>query len=126
MIDRKFFKKKSKEISKKDIKKACKCTAGALIKVKENKNFVDILGEFRTMVTLLDDYRLGKYKKIPWTAISMIAFSLIYLANPFDLIPDIAPVIGFVDDAGVMGLCVKAVHKDLFTYKIWKHGNEKL
>ncbi len=50
----------------------------------------------------------------------MIAFTIIDILNPFDLIPDITPVIGLIDDAGVMGICLKAVSKDLSVYKTWK------
>ena len=40
--------------------------------------------------------------------------------NPFDLVPDMLPVIGQLDDVAVMGACLILVEQDLHKYKDWK------
>jgi len=63
----------------------------------------------------------GKYK-IPFRTIAAVTFTLLYLANPLDLIPDIIPVVGYIDDAFIVGLCVRFIGSDLEKYRIWKAG----
>jgi uncharacterized membrane protein YkvA (DUF1232 family) len=36
----------------------------------------------------------------------VVAFSLVYLVSPIDLLPDIFPVVSWIDDAVVIGLLV--------------------
>jgi uncharacterized membrane protein YkvA (DUF1232 family) len=47
---------------------------------------------------------------------------LLYVFNPFDLMPDMLPVIGQLDDVAVMGACLALVEQDLLKYKVWKEG----
>ena len=37
--------------------------------------------------------------------------------NPFDLVPDMLPVIGQLDDVAVIGACLILVEQDLHKYK---------
>jgi uncharacterized membrane protein YkvA (DUF1232 family) len=52
--------------------------------------------------------------------IASVVFTLIYVFNPFDLMPDVLPVIGQLDDVAVMGACLILVEQDLHKYKDWK------
>ena len=71
------------------------------------------------MIALVKDYRAGGYRQTPYGIIAAIVFSLIYVFNPFDLVPDVLPFIGAVDDATVVGACLILVEKDLKKYKDW-------
>lgn len=53
-------------------------------------------------VRLLTGFYAVRDPETPWQAKAGFAGVLLYFLNPFDLIPDIAPVIGYLDDAGVM------------------------
>jgi len=46
--------------------------------------------------------------------------SLNYLVNPFDLIPDKTPLLGFVDDAIVVGFVVDKTRQALDDFMIWE------
>lgn len=48
-----------------------------------------------------------------------------YILSPIDLILDIIPVIGWLDDIFILGLCIPFVKGDLDKYKTWK-GNSKI
>ena len=52
--------------------------------------------------------------------IAAAAFALLYVLNPFDLMPDVLPFIGAVDDAAVLGACLMLLERDLRQYRIWK------
>lgn len=72
------------------------------------------------LLSLVKDYYQGNYRDIPYKTISAGVVGLLYVLNPIDLIPDFIPFIGQVDDALVLGFCLKLMEKDLLTYKRWK------
>jgi len=49
-------------------------------------------------------------------------FGLIYVLNPFDIIPDVLPILGVVDDATVIGAVLMLVERDLKKYRSWKEN----
>ena len=54
----------------------------------------------------------------------MVVLSLIYVFVPLDIVPDLIPLFGLIDDAGIVGMCLKAVHKDLEDFKNWAQNNK--
>ena len=72
---------------------------------------------------LAKDWKNGVYTDIPKKSIIMIITGLIYFLLPVDLIGDIIPVIGFVDDVTVLGFVIRQVDKDLEKYKEWKSNS---
>ena len=79
----------------------------------------------KLLVSIVKDYWAGAYRQIPYGVIASIVFTLIYVLNPFDLVPDMLPLIGQLDDVAVMGACLILVEQDLHKYKDWKEGQEK-
>ncbi len=75
------------------------------------------------LVSIVKDYGAGKYREIPYLSMAAIVFTLLYVVNPLDLIPDVIPVIGQLDDAAVVTLCLVLVEQDLRNYKEWKTGH---
>jgi len=72
--------------------------------------------KIKLLFELLKDWWDGKYREIPWASIALITFAIIYFLNPADLIPDVIPVIGYIDDATVLALVWQAIEHDLKTY----------
>ena len=66
---------------------------------------------------MLKDYHSGAYRDIPWRFIAAAGFAVFYLLNPFDVIPDVLPVIGYVDDAAVFGLVLSSFKSEIKKYK---------
>ena len=80
------------------------------------ENFVLLWG-------LLKDYWQKKYPHAPWKLIAAIGFAVTYLVSPIDVIPDFIPFVGFVDDASVFALVIKAFEVEIKEYKTWKSNN---
>ena len=72
------------------------------------------------MCDCIIDYIKGNYKKILMGTVITILAAIIYVVNPGDILPDILPVIGHADDAGVIAFVIKIVRDDLKDYKAWK------
>jgi uncharacterized membrane protein YkvA (DUF1232 family) len=72
------------------------------------------------MLSLVEDFKAGRYRRVPYRSIALITFALSYLVAPVDVIPDTLPVIGEIDDAIVVALCARMVHVDLEAYGLWK------
>ena len=70
--------------------------------------------------SIIKDYANGTYREIPWTTIAAIIGTLVYIFSPIDLIPDFIPVIGLMDDAAVLAVCLTGIGSDLKKYEAWK------
>jgi uncharacterized membrane protein YkvA (DUF1232 family) len=69
---------------------------------------------------IVKDYWAGAYRQVPYGVIASSVFTLIYVLNPFDIVPDVLPLIGQLDDVAVMGACLILIEMDLHKYKDWK------
>ena len=72
-------------------------------------------------ISMIKDYISGNYKNVPWKVISAIGASLLYLLLPFDAIADFFPLIGLLDDAFIIGLCIKSFNDEIEKYREWKY-----
>ena len=70
----------------------------------------DMLGKGRLTTRLRREFRylrgLMKHPRTPRHAVWLIGAGLAYLVSPVDLIPDFIPIIGQLDDALVLGVCI--------------------
>ncbi|OEY66257.1 YkvA family protein [Marinobacter sp. X15-166B] len=89
-------------------------------RVKNSGRLARFGTDIQLMFALLRDYWHGHYRTVPWKAIAAVAGALLYLLNPLDLIPDLIPGFGLLDDAGVVAVCLTLVEADLFRYAAWR------
>ena len=85
-------------------------------KIAEKVSHIPIL------IQMAKSYVSGEYKEIPVKSIIAIISALVYVVSPIDLIPDVIPVIGVLDDMKVVSICIELVDKDIVTYKEWKEN----
>lgn len=84
----------------------------------------DSIAEAQDIVYMLNDYYRGNYKHVPVAAILGGAAILVYLASPYDLIPDNIPILGFIDDALIINLVVSlCLEHELEEYRRWRSEN---
>jgi len=62
----------------------------------------DVFERARALPRLLRAARQGTYAGLPKSRIALWALALVYLVSPIDVLPDLLPVIGVTDDAGVV------------------------
>lgn len=92
--------------------------------VKRKEKLQEFCDEIKNFFQLLKDFFSGKYKEVPVGKIATIIGTLLYIPLPLDLIPDLLPVIGFADDAGIITLCIKFTKDVIDAYKKYKSSLE--
>ena len=93
---------------------------------KRVKVLAKYLNDLYDIIDLLRDRVTGTYKETPWTTIAALTGALIYVLSPIDLILDFIPLIGFLDDAIVIGLAIKLAQPDLAKYRTWKASRKEV
>ena len=92
--------------------------------VSEKLDRIPIVGTYFSDVPILclmvRDYATGDYTDVPFGTVVGIVIALVYFLSPVDLIPDVIPGIGYLDDALVIGFAVSAAHNDIAAYRRWK------
>lgn len=88
-------------------------------KVKENKDLMEIWDDIKLLTELIRDWKRGEYKNLSKNNVILIIIGLIYLVNPFDIIPDFL-FGGFLDDLAVIAFVIKKVSEELEAYKKWR------
>ena len=74
----------------------------------------------QTMLRLVRAYHRGEYDQVSDGALLWIIAALNYFVDPFDLIPDEIPFLGFVDDATVVEFAVGKTKSVLDDFMIWE------
>jgi uncharacterized membrane protein YkvA (DUF1232 family) len=75
------------------------------------------------LIGMLKDVAIGGYRGLTKKSAAILLFAAAYLVIPFDLVSDLIPVLGQLDDAAVLMACLYAVEDDLERYKHWKKGH---
>ena len=74
----------------------------------------------QTMLRLVRAYHRGEYDQVSDDALLWIIAALSYLIDPFDLIPDKTPFLGFLDDAAVIAFAVGKTRQSLDDFMTWE------
>ena len=80
------------------------------------KKFCD---DGKCFFSMIKDSCTRKYK-LPYKTLAGIIGTLLYVLLPFDMIPDFIPVVGYVDDASILGACLACFKSDIDEYKNFK------
>ena len=121
-VQKEFNRLSSKNYTEKDLKATL-----------DNESYVDSLSEhgplakndvkdsIQTLFGMLKDKDRFKISK---ATLGIIVGTLIYVISPIDLVPDIIPVLGLLDDAAIIGVAVKALHDEIKRYDEWKNSGK--
>lgn len=83
----------------------------------------DTLALIPSLVSLVRNYAKKEYSEIPIGSIVAIISALIYVLSPIDIIPDVIPGAGYIDDALVIATCMKLVKADVDEYLEWRKSS---
>jgi len=83
-----------------------------------------VANQSRLVLELIDDFKSGVYREIPWHSIVVIAGAVLYSVSPADVVPDVLPILGMMDDLAIIGLATRIIQKDLRAYCRFKGYDE--
>ena len=112
----------AQKVTEKDLEKVINKSEEIKKKFSAKGPLARFIEDGQLLIAIVKDYWSGEYRQVPYGSIASIVFTLIYVLNPFDLVPDMLPLIGQLDDVAVMGACLILVEQDLHKYKDWKQG----
>ena len=75
------------------------------------------------LLRLAQAWARKEYRAIPWKSIVSVVAALLYFISPIDLIPDLIPFVGFIDDAAVVAYVLKSLKADLSAFQGWEAGD---
>ena len=82
--------------------------------------FFMLFKQVKLAFEMLKDYKKKSYKNVPWKTIAIITAAILYFLNPIDLIPDFMGLLGFTDDAIVLGFVFNSIREELIKYCNWR------
>jgi len=102
----------------------------AILLIKVTKKFSDIKGKGKMVQEvkekvcvfgrLINAFISGSYKNLPWkAAVSIVAASL-YFLNPADVVPDIIPISGLLDDFTILIWTYNSLQSELDKFLKWE------
>ena len=94
-------------------------TPDKLIRIVLWRRFVQ---DIKLLFSLIKDYCKGVYREVSYWSIIVFFFAIAYIIFPADILPDVIPVIGQLDDAAVLLFCLVFLEKDLYKYNEWKNS----
>jgi uncharacterized membrane protein YkvA (DUF1232 family) len=82
--------------------------------------FAELWAYLQTMLRLIRAYYRGEYRNVKIANLVLIIGAIIYVLDPWDLIPDWIPGLGFVDDATILAFAVQKTRETLDDFTSWE------
>ncbi len=110
------------DVTQEDVANALDNQVPIMKKVLGSRHLAVFFKDVELLFEMIRDHMAKRYTRVPWHTIAAAAATLLYILNPFDLVPDFIPGLGYVDDGMVVMLAMRMVGKDLERYKIWRQS----
>lgn len=123
--DEEFVQRGASRVTDKDLEKVVSKSDDIQRKFQSRGPLARFVEDGRLLIALVRDYWFRRYQRVPFGIIGAAAFTLIYVLNPLDLLPDVLPFIGQLDDATVVGACLFLIEQDLAIYRKWRQGQPR-
>jgi uncharacterized membrane protein YkvA (DUF1232 family) len=82
--------------------------------------FADMWAHLQAMLRLIRAYYRGEYRNVRFANLVLIIGAIIYVLDPWDLIPDWIPGIGYLDDATVLAFAIQKTRQTLNDFIAWE------
>lgn len=94
--------------------------ADAKARLRKRGALDEVWVSLMTLFRMLRAYGSGAYRRIPVKTLIAMISSIIYFVMPFDFIPDIMLMFGFMDDAALIAWTVKSIKTDIDQFAVWE------
>ena len=83
-------------------------------------NFYGFQDQSLAMLRMLRSWYAREYTGLSKQAVVSLLASAIYIASPFDIIPDFIPFIGKLDDRLILAYFIKKLNVEIQRYMAWE------
>ena len=101
-----------------------------LVKLEQKMSEVPMVGSglknIPLLASLVRSYVMKEYRLAPMGTMIAVVAALLYWVSPIDLIPDVVPGVGYLDDAAVVTICWKMVEADVEAYEEWRDEHKAI
>jgi len=119
-IDPGFLREGASDVSDSDVERVVRESEAIASRFNREGPLGRVLDDGHLLLHLVRDAWDGRYRRLPRWTLSAVVFTLLYVLNPLDLIPDAIPGIGVMDDAALVSLCLVLIEQDLLAYRSWR------
>ncbi|MGE5235361.1 MAG: YkvA family protein [Acidobacteriota bacterium] len=95
-------------------------TAAAALLDRRPARLKGVTAEVGALIRMVRETLRGRYRKLPRRALLASLAGMVYFLDPLDLVPDVIPLFGFLDDAIVLTWIVAQVRRDLDAFLVWE------
>lgn len=124
-LEKRLIEDGGRKVTDKDIEKVVDKTAEIQRKFSRGGPLQRFVDDGRLLIGMVRDYWSRRYRQVPVGTIGAAVFTLLYVFNPLDLVPDFLPIIGQIDDAALVAACLALLEHDLRTYGMWLQQQPK-
>lgn len=114
----------AQSVSEKDIDKVVAKSDEIKKKFRPGGPLQRFLADGQLLIAMVRDYWARRYRKVPVGVIGAAVFTLLYVFNPLDLMPDVIPLVGQIDDAAIVAGCLMLIEHDLRNYQAWRYSTK--
>jgi uncharacterized membrane protein YkvA (DUF1232 family) len=82
--------------------------------------------ELRSLFRMVKGWSTGAYREVPWKTVVLSTGAILYFLDPIDIVPDVIPVLGFIDDIAVVRWVIVAIQADLSKFRLWEQSRVEL
>ena len=108
-----------------DKQKAAQLLAEAIEKAKRNKGALGKLwNNLTALFRLTTAWVKGEYTDVSLKTILWVTAAIIYFVNPFDVMPDFIPGVGYVDDVVVILFVINTIRHALDKFLEWERSQK--
>jgi uncharacterized membrane protein YkvA (DUF1232 family) len=114
------------KVTKEQAQKVVDIAQKIIDRVLKSEVLRKLIDDVKTLVGMVRDYVRGDYRDISWKSVAAAVVALLYVADPVDLVPDIIPIIGQLDDEATLLLAIYLIGDDLRRYRAWREVKEEV
>jgi uncharacterized membrane protein YkvA (DUF1232 family) len=105
-----------------DPAKTSRIADAAASKAERRRGEIPVLEDLTTLIRMVRAFAGRDYRDIPWQSLILILGTIIYFVSPVDAVPDVVPVLGFLDDVALISLTVRSLRGDVEKFRAWEKG----
>lgn len=91
---------------------------------QKRQQLSEVWDDLKLLLGLLRSWANGDYRGVSWRTIATVIAAVLYFVMPFDVVPDFISLLGFFDDAAVIGYVVREIRGELDLFKAWLESRE--